>query len=331
MDSLPDPDDFSRFDDFTILTTTYKTVADHPIKTDILIPKTLTSSSSLTASNKQCPVILRYHGGGLITGSSLYPGFFQPWLMELAARHSALIVSPNYRLAPEASVENLLEDIEDHWTWLHRELPGFVEQESGGRVKVDTGRILAAGDSAGGYLSIMVGLSHADKIRAVTAAYPMIDFADDHFMKGPEKPTFGLSLPRSVADEHYEKIRKGEVPSIISEDPRMERVALMFAAIQHRVFGELFPIEKRHLFPLERLKDGAKFPRGGVFVWHGKQDSVVPIKGSEKLEEVVRELNPELRFRLGVREGEHALDHDAKIDDGWMEDGLSGPVKAWLE
>ncbi|GJC85515.1 putative carboxylesterase 120 [Colletotrichum liriopes] len=330
MNSLPDPDDFSRFADFTILTTTYKTVADHPIKTDVLVPKTLTSSSSPTTT-KQCPVILRYHGGGFIAASSLYPGFFQPWHMELAARNSAVIVSPNYRLAPEASMEDVLEDIEDHWTWVQRELPGFVEKETGGRVKVDTERILTAGDSAGGYLSIMVGLSHADKVRAVTAAYPCIDVADEHFMKGPEKPPFGLALPRSVVDQQYEKIRKGEVPAIISEDPKFARGMLMLAAVQHGLFAKLFPLEKRHLFPLERLKDGARFPRGGVFVWQGEQDTVVPARGNVKFEEAVRELDPELRFRLEVREGEHGFDYNAKIDDGWMKDGLGGPVKAWLE
>ncbi|KZL79649.1 alpha beta hydrolase fold-3 protein [Colletotrichum incanum] len=330
MNSLPDPDDFSRFADFAILTTTYKTVADHPIKTDILIPKNLTFSSS-PATTEQCPVILRYHGGGFIAGSSLYPGFFQPWHLELAARHSAVIVTPNYRLMPEASMEDLLEDIEDHWTWVHRELPDFVEKETGGRVKVDTGRILTAGDSAGRYLSIMMGLLHADRIRAVTTAYPCIDIADEHFMKGPKKPTLGFTLPRGVVDEHYEKMRKGEVPAIISEDPRLERGMLMFAAVQHRVFAELFPLEKGHLFPLERLKDGARLPRGGVFVWQGEQDSLVPARGNVKLEEIVRKLDPESRFRLEVREGEHGFDYDAKIDDGWMKDGLSGPVKAWLE
>lgn len=331
MDSLPDPDDFSRFDDFTILTTTYKTVAGHPIKTDVLIPKNPASSSSPAVTTKQYPVILRYHGGGLIAGSSLYPGFFQPWQLGLAARHSAVIVTPNYRLAPEASVEDVLEDIEDHWKWLHRELPRFVEEETGGRVKVDTGRILTAGDSAGGYLSIMVGLSHADKIRAVTAAYPMVDIADDHFQIGPEGRPFGMPVPRSVVDGHHDMMRKGEVPSVISEDPRLERAPLMLSIFQHGVLAKLFPLEKRHLFPLERLKDGAKFPRGGVFVWHGEQDSSVPARGSVKLEEVLRELDPELRFRLEVREGEHVFDHHATIDDGWMKDGLSGPVKAWLE
>ncbi|KAH6952258.1 Alpha/Beta hydrolase protein [Fusarium avenaceum] len=280
MNSFPDPDDFSRFADFTILTTTYKTVAGHPIQTDVLVPKHLTSSM---ASTKPCPVLLRYHGGGLMSGSSLYPGFFQLWYLELAARHSAVIVQ--------------------------RELPAFVKKETGGRVSVDTGRIHSTGESAGGYLSIMMGLSHPKETRVVTAAYLMLDLADEHFIKGPETPTLGMRMPRSVVDEHYEKIRKGE----------------------HGVFSTLLPLEKRHLFPLERLEDGMRFPRGGVFVWHGEGDSVVPVKGSVKFEQAVRELDPELVFRLTLRDGEHGFDASASIDDRWMEEGLRGLVEAWLE
>ncbi|WQF89350.1 Putative alpha/beta hydrolase-3 [Colletotrichum destructivum] len=330
MDDLPSPDDLSRFDGFTILTTTYKTVAGHAIATDVLVPKSLTASAS-PAPAKPSPIILRYHGGGFITASTLYPGFFQLWYLELAARHSAIIVTPNYRLAPEASMDDIFEDIEDHWAWMRRELPAFVREATGGRVSVDLSRVLTAGDSAGGYLGIMMGLTHADEVRAVTAAYPCVDMADDHFTKGTAKPPFGMDTPRGVLDEHYEKMRRGEVPAVVSEDAGLARGALMLAAIQHGGFARLFPLAKRHLFPLERLRDGARFPRGGVFVWHGQQDSVVPVGGALRLEKVVREVDPELDFRLTLRDGEHGFDQHAKLDDAWLEEGLRGPVRAWLE
>lgn len=40
---------------------------------------------------------------------------------------------------------------------------------------------MTAGDSAGGYLSLHLGLSHPNEIRAVTAAYPLVDAASPHF------------------------------------------------------------------------------------------------------------------------------------------------------
>ncbi|XHF96374.1 hypothetical protein AWENTII_000011 [Aspergillus wentii] len=98
------PLDTSRFANLNILTTTYKTVNDHEITTDVLYPKSLTSSTPR-------PVLLRYHGGGFFSGSSLFPGFFNPWYIELAERYGAIIISPNYRLLPESSIEDTLEDI----------------------------------------------------------------------------------------------------------------------------------------------------------------------------------------------------------------------------
>ncbi|OHE99306.1 hypothetical protein CORC01_05347 [Colletotrichum orchidophilum] len=329
MDLLPHPDDMSRFADFTILTTTYKTVSDHPITTDVLIPKKLIDSS--TAASSPCPIILRYHGGGFVAGASLYPGFFSPWHMELAARHSAVIVSPNYRLLPESTIDELLEDIEDHWTWVQKELPSFVKKETDSRVSVDIGRILTAGDSAGGYLSVMTGLSHAKDIRAVTAAFPSIDLADAHYMEKPKGPVFGLQLPQSIVDDHFEKIRKGEAPVPISNDRNLERGLFLFANFQHGGFPKIFPSEKKQLFPFERLRAGERFPRGGVFVWQGADDSVVPAKGNVAFKELVAEVDPELEFNLAIRPGEHGFDATAKIDEEWMADGFKNLVKAWLQ
>ncbi|KAK1641504.1 Alpha/Beta hydrolase protein [Colletotrichum phormii] len=293
MDLLPHPDDMSRFSDFTILTTTYKTVSDHSITTDVLIPKKLIEAP--VAATSPCPIILRYHGGGFIGGASLYPGFFGPWYVELAARHSAVI------------------------------------EETCGHVDVDTDRILTAGDSAGGYLSIMKGLSHAKDIRAVTAAYPCVDLANAHFMERPKVPVFGLTLPQSIVDDHFEKIRRCEAPALISTDQTLERGLLMFANLQHGGFPKMFPLEKKQLFPFERLRAGQKFPRGGVFVWQGADDSVVPAKGNVALKELVREVDPELEFNLTVQPGEHGFDAMTKIDEDWMAGGLKNLVKAWLQ
>ncbi|KAL0938098.1 uncharacterized protein CTRU02_207829 [Colletotrichum truncatum] len=325
-----DPNDMSRFANLTILTTTYKTVSGHSISTDVLIPKSLTEAS--TASSSPSPIILRYHGGGFIAASSLFPSFFQPWYFELAERHSAVIVSPNYRLVPEASMDDVLEDIEDHWKWIHAELPSFIQQQTNNRVSVDTKRILTGGDSAGGYLSLMAGLLHPDEIRASVAAYPCLDLKAAQFKDGAQGPTLGHeTVPYSVVEEHLKKVREGVLPSVVSEDPKFERALLMLALTHYGLAKDMFPNEKRYLFPFDKLDDGARFPRGGVFVWHGNEDSIVPVIGSKRLKEKIEKLDPELPFYLAVRPGEHGFDHDAKIDEPWMAEGLEKLVKAWLK
>ncbi|KAF2177391.1 hypothetical protein K469DRAFT_720734 [Zopfia rhizophila CBS 207.26] len=203
--------------------------------------------------------------------------------------------------------------------------------QTNGAVRIDLDRIMTAGDSAGGYLSLMLGLSHPEAIRAVTASYPMVDVKSRHYQEANGKPMFGRPyFPRRVVDEHLSKLRKGEAPAIISADPTLERVQLMFCFYQNGLCREFFPVEKRELFPLDRLDDGTRFPHGGMFVWHGKGDTVVPTEGSMRLKEKVEEVDPELNFCLAIEEGDHGFDADAKIDDKWMADGLKDLVTARL-
>lgn len=126
---------------------------------------------------------------------------------------------------------------------------------------------MMAGDSAGGYLSLLVGLNHSSELRAVSAAYPL-----------------------------------------------------------NAKYAELFPLGRRDLYLLDKVEDGARFPRGGVFVWHGKADTVVPVEGSLKLAEKLKELDTDLLLTLAVREGEHGFDATSSIDEQWMKDGLEGLV-----
>lgn len=320
-----DPNDLSRYANLTVLETTYKTVSGHPITTAVLIPKSLADVVS-------APVVLRYHGGGFVCASNLFPGFFQPWHFELAERHGAVIVTPNFRLVPEAGMDDVLADVEDHWTWVRSELAGFVDRETNGRVSVDVERVLVTGDSAGGYLSLMTGLMHTDEVRGCVAAYPVIDLKHPHFTEGTGgKPTLGVGpLPAAIAEEHIRKVREGELPGIVSADPKFERAGLMFSLTHNGLSKNLFPAEKRHLFPLDLLEDGARFPRGGVLVFHGRDDTVVPVEGSVKLEEKVAEVDPGSGFRLCLRPGEHGFDHDAKLDEDWLAGGLEKLVEAWL-
>lgn len=325
MEAL-DATDTAKFEDFHVINKIYKTVNGHTIDLDILYPKTLPQARTPESA---CPVLLRFHGGGLVAGSSLYPPFFAPWMLQLIQRHSAVLVSPNYRLIPESTVQESIDDADDALEWVRRELAEVMLDEASIRVDVD--RIMTAGDSAGGYLSLHIGLRHPHEIRAVTAAYPLVDAASPHFTGQYTKKVFNLpEVPKEAVLAHLKKIERRETEAIVSSDPFLERGALMFGLVQHGLFGDLFPTHQRGLFPVLRLKDGARFPRGGVLVWHGKQDSVVPVEGSLKLQEALKEHDPDLDLRLFIREGEHGFDHAANIDDPWTAEALSGCVTSWL-
>ena len=69
----------------------------------------------------------------------------------------------------------VLEDVEDQWQWLHQSLPTLLLRETNRTVKADLSRIMITGDSAGEYLSLQMGLSYPDEIRAVNAVYPLVN------------------------------------------------------------------------------------------------------------------------------------------------------------
>ncbi|KAI9035826.1 uncharacterized protein KD926_002855 [Aspergillus affinis] len=315
---------------FQILTTTYKTVHDHEITTDILIPPSLSTNTPRTPR----PILLRYHGGGLIAGSSLFPAFFNPWYLELAETHQTIIVSPNYRLLPEATFEEIMGDIEDHWQWMHRTMPSFLATQTNGRLAADLDRIITGGDSAGGYLSLQTALDHPDMIRAVTATYPMVVVKSDQMAGDYGKTIYGLpSYPRSTLADHLVTVKEREMKTgqkvIVTADHGEKRLQLMFAICQHGLAGPLLSADPR-MYPLDRLELGARFPRGGMLVLHGSQDSVVPVQESYLLKEVVQKVQADLDFKLIIREGEHGFDHGASLQDEWLQDGVRGIVDSWF-
>ncbi|KAM0496276.1 hypothetical protein ACHAP8_007537 [Fusarium lateritium] len=320
--------DFSRFVNFDIFETVYKVVKGHEIACHVLVPKALVEQTRDTPTSPR-PIIFRIHGGGFICGSSLFPGFFAPWNLQLASRHEAVIVSCDYRLAPEATMDEIIADIDDFLTWTRTKLPEFISGKA--KIQVDTTRILVSGDSAGGYLSLITGLNHAPEVRAVTASYPMVDAKSRHFTEAYEKSMLGSpQISASLIEEHMVKLKNGEIESIISADPQVQRVALMLSYIQNGRFEEIILLNRRDLYILDKIEDGARFPRGGVFVWHGKEDSVVPVEGSIKLADMITELDPDLTFTLAVRDGDHGFDANSSIDETWFSEGLKPLVSAWL-
>ncbi|KAI3571498.1 Alpha/Beta hydrolase protein [Fusarium oxysporum f. sp. albedinis] len=120
--------------------------------------------------------------------------------------HSAVIVSSNYRLIPESTVQDAIDDADDTLLWIRNYLQAEVAIEV--PFAIDTNRILATGDSVGGYLSSIVALKHPDIVRSAIAAYPMVFVDDPHFVGKYEKEVLGLPMvaPELVPD-HLEKVK----------------------------------------------------------------------------------------------------------------------------
>ncbi len=132
-----------------------------------------------TAVNERRPAVLHLHGGGMVVGSPQFEAFESG---RLARELDAVIVSPDYRLAPEHPFPAALDDCMATLRWM---------RDNAAELNIDCNRIAVAGSSAGGGLSAAVAQRSSDEgieLRAQVLVYPMLDdrtvLRDDHGDRG---------------------------------------------------------------------------------------------------------------------------------------------------
>lgn len=129
------------------------------------------------------PIIVFFHGGGWITGTL---DMYNEFCSILANRSESIVISVDYRLAPEHKFPTPLHDCyaATKWAFLNAK---FLEGDD------DT--ILVAGDSAGGNLAAAVALMAKEKngpqIAGQLLIYPITDMTSDLSMYSRAK--FGPS------------------------------------------------------------------------------------------------------------------------------------------
>ena len=123
--------------DFVKKTYTYKTVGDCRIEADVY----------RADDDRARPGVVWMHGGALILGSRRG---VPRRLLDLCRDEGFVLVSIDYRLAPEAKLPAIIDDVRDAWAWVRSRGPALFH--------VDPHKLLAAGGSAGGYLTMMTGI-----------------------------------------------------------------------------------------------------------------------------------------------------------------------------
>ena len=305
---------------FNIHEITYKTVFNTPIDATILIPKSIKPG--------KYPVLVRWHGGYLVSGARMFLPFFQQWVFDFALSHSAIIVVPDYRLMPESSGLDILEDVADFWSWTCNSLPEELKKISSD-ISIDLKRIAVVGESAGGYLSVQSALLHPEVgIKAVMAQYPILDVASDFFKKAYKKPISGLpQQPQDLVENHIASMKTGSVVVADPSDPP-SRLGLAFAIVQQGRYLELLG-EGPEVRPLENLK-AFKGELPFLFICHGNQDSAVPVEGTRMFEKLLREMRPDAKVKFAYEDGEHGFDEACTLETPWLMEGLREVQKAWL-
>ncbi len=151
----------------------YKADGDWALEMDIYLP---------ASAGEAAPVLVYAHGGGWYTGDKT-TGAGQEDIPELVARGYA-VAAINYRLAPKYKFPAQLEDLKCAICFL---------RTNAARYGIDAARIGIWGDSAGGHLAALVGVTgdwrcpgcdadicHADEccpVQAVASFYGPTDLA----------------------------------------------------------------------------------------------------------------------------------------------------------
>ena len=142
-------------------------------------PPVRTLITTPTDANGRRPAVLHLHGGGMVVGSPQFEAFEAG---RIARELGAVVVSPDYRLAPEHPFPAALDDCMATLTWM---------RANADDLGIDPNRIAVMGSSAGGGLSAAVAQRSRDEgieLRAQVLVYPMMDdrtaLRDDHGGRG---------------------------------------------------------------------------------------------------------------------------------------------------
>jgi acetyl esterase/lipase len=175
-------------------TIVYKTVGPTKIEADVY----------RSTGNDARPTIVWIHGGALIMGGRQgVPGN----ILKLARERNYVVISLDYRLAPEVRLPAIIEDIQDAFRWIHAQAAPL---------HVDPSRILVSGGSAGGYLTMMTGICVEPRPRALVAYYGYGDIDGPWYIE----PSAHYRQQPLVTREDALKVVGGEVKTGSDGRPR---------------------------------------------------------------------------------------------------------------
>jgi acetyl esterase/lipase len=162
-----------------IKTFTYKTAGGCDIKLDALG----------SDPNVRKPVIVYIHGGALIVGSRKDP----PKWIDPQGDH--VLISIDYRLAPETKLPAIIEDVHDAFRWIHKDGPGLLN--------LDAEKLVVVGESAGGYLTLMTGFAVRPRPQALIAVSGYGGIVGPWYSR---PNAYYLQQPRVSKDEAYASV-----------------------------------------------------------------------------------------------------------------------------
>lgn len=260
---------WSRAQSPPVQTHVYRTVGACQIKADVY----------QAAPGQRRPAVMWIHGGALIMGGR--GGIDQRFQAELV-KAGFVIVSIDYRLAPETRLPGIIEDVQDAWKWLLKESPSFG---------IDPDRIATAGGSAGGYLTLMTGFCLDPRPRALVSYFGYGDITTPWYSKPDE---FYRRQPLVPKEEAYGAVGQ----TVISEQPTLNRRGRFYLYCRqngiwpNEVAGHDPQTDPKWFDPYCPIRNvTAKYPP--TLLIHGTADTDVPYAESRNMGDKLKEIGVE--------------------------------------
>jgi acetyl esterase/lipase len=116
--------------------------------------------------DERLPVLVLFHGGGWVIGDL---DTHDNMCRFFANQADVIVVSIDYRLAPEHRFPAGIDDCIAATAWVHA---------NAADIGADSGRLAVTGDSAGGNMAAVVAQQLRDKVAFQLLIYPATDFSD---------------------------------------------------------------------------------------------------------------------------------------------------------
>lgn len=235
----------------------FKKVGDGSIHADVYRP----------ADDKIRPVVVWLHGGALVSGSRTS---VPKQLLDLCQAEGFVLVSFDYRLAPEVKIPEIIADVQDAFRWL---------RSSADQLRIDPKRLVVTGGSAGGYLTLMTGFRVEPRPTALVAYWGYGD-VDGEWYRKPSP--FYRMRPLVSKEEAYAGIGKAVSTGPAPNSPEQKARGRYYLYLRQNglwtkeVTG-FEPTDKKNLDPFCPVRNvTSKFPP--TLMIHGTKDNDVPFE-----------------------------------------------------
>jgi len=253
------------------------------------------------------PAVVWLHGGALIFG---HRESVPAWLFHTCSQDRYTLISPDYRLAPETKLPEIVADLEDAFGWLRG---GGPEPSPG-----EPGPLAVVGESAGAYLALVAGFRARPRPAAVVSLWGYGELIGEWYSRPSPHPAH-----REIVVSREEALRQVSGPPVAEEE---QRAGDGYTFYQYCRQHGLWPREVTGWDPgLEADRFAPYMPVEQVtgdypptLLIHGVEDTDVPHDRSVMMATALREKGVEHRL-ISVDGAEHGL---AGADEQTLEDAF---------